>query len=201
MTTALEHEIRWIEATGKMELRADAEKRTVSGFGLVYGSLSADLGGFRERLLPGCASNAFAQASDVRLLVDHSMQKLLGRTGSGSLKLSDDPLGVRFECSVPATSYGNDLLALMARGDVSKCSFGFTVPAGGDRFVTEGNQVIREVSQLDLFEVSILTAADPAYTATSVNLRVAPAVLARLPENYSRISNCRRSLEIEKLRG
>lgn len=201
MTTTNQIETRLINAVGHLELRTDVAKRSVSGYGIVYNSLSADLGGFKERILPGAASAAFAAGSDVRLLVDHNTEKMLGRTASGSLKLSDDATGVGFNCTVPDTSYGNDLLALLARGDVTKCSFGFIVPDGGDKFVSDGNAVVREISQLNLFEVSILTAADPAYTATSVNLRVAPTVLARLPENNSRISNLRRSLQLENLRG
>lgn len=185
-------ELRFIDAK---DLKADTQKRTVSGYGVVYNSLSQDLGGFKERIMPGAAADAFAAGSDSRLLVDHNLQKLLGRTASGTLKLSDDATGVRFECNVPATSYGNDLLELLNRNDVSKCSFGFIVPDGGDKFITENNQVIREINKLQLYEISILTAADPAYTSTSVDLRVAPAVKMRISEKMNN-DNVKRHYEL-----
>lgn len=191
-------ELRLIQAT---ELRSDVEKRTVSGYGIVYNSPSQDLGGFKEIILPGAATDAFAQGVDVRLLVDHSMQKLLGRTASKSLALSDEPTGLRFECSVPDTSYGNDLLALMARGDVGKCSFGFTVPDGGDNWQNTGGQVIRSISKLNLQEVSILTGYDPAYAQTSVSLRASELAKDFGTRAENKISTLRRSLTLLHLKG
>jgi hypothetical protein len=55
-------------------------------------------------------------------------------------------------------------------------SFGFTVPAGGDRWSDDG--MTRELKQIRLFEVSVVTGF-PAYTATSASVRSFDALATR----------------------
>ncbi|STT63898.1 phage prohead protease, HK97 family [Klebsiella pneumoniae] len=78
-----------------------------------------------------------------------TIPKLLGRTKSGTLVLSEDDTGLRFELTPPNTQLGNDVLALVERGDLSGMSFGFRalkeswicaipVPANSDRCELRG---------------------------------------------------------------
>jgi HK97 family phage prohead protease len=125
--------------TEALEIRAgeSGQPNKLVGYAAVYGSLSADLGGFKERVMPGAFKGAVNGTADVRALVDHNPEKLIGRTSANTLKLSEDAHGLRVEVDLPDTSYANDLKALMKRGDVKGMSFGFKVPDGGQRFTRE----------------------------------------------------------------
>lgn len=61
----------------------------------------------------------------MRALYEHNYTQLLGRTKSGTLVLSEDDTGLRFELTPPNTQLGNDVLELVERGDISGMSFGF----------------------------------------------------------------------------
>ena len=66
------------------------------------------------------------------------------------------------------------------RGDVRSNSFGFRTPPGGDRFKQEGKTYVRELLTVDLKEVSVVLSL-PAYPGTSVQVRVDPSVIQRIP--------------------
>src|SRR5256885_92811 len=121
--------------TFKVEVRKSEDGRKINGTAVVYNTLSENLGGDAEKI----KSQAFegADVSDVRCLINHDGNKILGRTTSGTLSLSNGPAGMTFECDPPDTSYGRDLAVSMDRGDINQCSFAFTVPPGGSEW-TEG---------------------------------------------------------------
>lgn len=169
-------ETRTIEITEGLEVRIEGESENkLVGYAAVFNTLSADLGGFRERILPGAFRQSIEGSADIRALVGHDSAKLLGRTSSGTLRLSEDQTGLRFEVDLPAATYAEDLKALVKRRDIRGMSFGFFVRNGGERFFKDGGQIVRELSALDLTEVSAV--ASPAYGSTSVQLRVDPAAV------------------------
>jgi HK97 family phage prohead protease len=147
------------------ELRAAAGRKLV-GLAAVFDS-PAPIGGFVESICPGAFRSALASGADVRALVDNSDDRLLGRTRSGTLRLSETAKGPAFELDVPDTTLGRDVYALAQRGDLSGCSFGFTVPDGGDVWPT---RTTRELRSVTLHEISILHRL-PAYDATTVAAR------------------------------
>ncbi len=163
-------EIRFEPAAG------EAPNRLV-GYAARFNSLSADLGGFKERLLPGAFRDSITGGSDIRALVGHDPAMLLGRTSNKTLRVAEDEQGLRVEIDLPATSYAADIRELVGRGDIKGMSFGFRVRDGGQKFTTEGGTKVRELSNVNLHEVSVV--ANPAYAATSVQLRVDPAVVAQ----------------------
>ena len=149
------------------EARA-VEGRTVEGYASVFNSMSEDLGGFREIILPGAFKNALGD--DVRALYNHDSNYLLARTTSGTLELKEDDKGLYYRFEMPNTSYGNDLLELYRRGDLTQSSFGFTVDK--DSWRMEEGQHIRYIESVSsLFDVSPVVY--PAYTAASSGLRSA----------------------------
>lgn len=152
-----------IERRTFAEVRAAPAGRRIEGYVATFGA-EADLGSFAETIAPG----AFRQSigGDVVALLDHDMGQVLGRTRSGTLRLSEDAKGLAFSLDLPDTSAGRDVAALAARGDLGGMSFGFMVPKGGEQW--EGER--RTLVAIDLREVSVVSAF-PAYPDTSVALR------------------------------
>jgi HK97 family phage prohead protease len=146
------------------ELRSDGRK--LVGYAATFGT-PADIGGFTETIRAGAFRSSLTAESDILALVDHSPEKLLARTRSGTLRLSEDGKGLAFQIEVPDTQLGRDVLAMAQRGDLGGMSFGFTVPEGGDRWP---DRRTRELRTVELVEISVVHCW-PAYQGTSVQAR------------------------------
>lgn len=150
-----------------VETRNDGQA-VVRGYAVVYNRLSLDLGGFRERILPGAFDRMLEAEKDERDLVsyfNHDPNMLLGRESSGTLRVFTDSRGVGFEVTPPKSR--GDVLELIGRRDVKGASFAFSVERGGDEFVTgDDGQVVREIRDAAIFELGPVVT--PAYPATSV---------------------------------
>lgn len=145
------------------EVRAEGKKLT--GYAAVFGQ-ETRIFDFREVITAGAFAASLRSNPDILALVDHDAGKVLARTKSGTLRLSEDERGLRFEIDVPDTSIGRDLLALAARSDLGGMSFGFTVPDGGETW----NGDRRELRAVELHEISVVQSF-PAYGGTSVQAR------------------------------
>ena len=139
------------------------------GYAAIYNSPSQDLGGFVEQILPGAFNRSLKNPGNIRALLEHDPQRLLGRVGSRTLTLQEEWKGLRFELSLPDTSYARDLGVLVERGDIAGCSFGFRVPKGGDHWEMRSGQLMRDLVTVDLQEITIT--ANPAYLDTTVAKR------------------------------
>lgn len=146
-----------------------ASGRVLQGYVATFGTPAA-IGGFTERIAPGAFTATLASGRDVLALSDHDPKAVLGRTKSGSLKLSEDAKGLHFELQLPSTRAGDDLVALAQRGDLGGMSFGFV--ATDDAW--DGDT--RELRAVELHEISVVQAW-PAYQATEVSLRSKPLTL------------------------
>ncbi|MBO9579870.1 MAG: HK97 family phage prohead protease [Sphingobium sp.] len=153
-----------------LERRAFAEVRAsgrrLEGYAATFGS-EARIGSIVETIAPGAFARAIA--GDVLALMDHDPARVLGRTRSGTLRLSEDSKGLGFSLDLPDTQAGRDVLELAQRQDLGGMSFGFVVPAGGDRWQGERRTLVN----LDLREISVVS-AHPAYPDTSLALRSRP---------------------------
>lgn len=125
--------------------------------------------GVRERVVPGAFDRAIRERQDVRGLFNHDPNHVLGRVQSGTLALSTDGIGLRYELALPDTQAGRDVAVMIERGDVSGSSFAFNVVK--QSWVRGDDFDVRELADLDLFDVSPVTF--PAYDGTSVGLRAA----------------------------
>lgn len=152
------------------ELRAEEVdgKPQIRGYAAVFNSLSEDLGGFREVIRPGAFARGLARA-DVRALINHDRNLILGRNTAGTLRLLEDSRGLQIGVDPPDTSYARDLLESIRRGDISGMSFRFYVAEGGDDWRSEPSGVIRELRDVDIDDVSVVTY--PAYPDTTVAVR------------------------------
>jgi len=154
-------------------LRTSGDGRKISGYAAEFKQLSEDLGGFREMVLPGAFDRCLRSGPDVRCLFNHDSNVVLGRTKSGTLRMSTDKNGLRFDCDLPNTQAGRDVRESIGRGDIDQCSFGFVV--NGQNWREEKGadgkpQSIRELTDVELFDVSPVTYA--AYPQTSVSARL-----------------------------
>jgi len=149
-----------------VEVREDNGKNTVVGYGAVFNSESNNLGGFTEFI----SRDAFngRENDDVRFLLNHDANYIMGRTTSGTLRLSVDDKGLRYEVDVPDTTAGRDLLVSLKRGDISQSSFAFIVE---DDSWSQGEKgAVRTINKISrLYDVSAVTY--PAYEEASVGLR------------------------------
>ena len=174
--TKRELERRFIPVT---ELRAITDEkglRHIVGYAAVFNSLSEDMGGWFERIAPKAFDRALRE-DDVRCLKNHNADYVLGRnrsTPEPTLALTADTRGLKIDCIPPDVQWARDYLVSIDRGDVDKMSFGFMVrsyPDGtrGVHWIEEGGKDIRELLDVELFDVSPVTF--PAYPDTTVGLR------------------------------
>lgn len=145
---------------------ADNDKRTLEGYASMFGN-SYDLGRFDEVVEAGAFTRALAEEQDVRALIDHDPARVIGRSKNGTLELREDEKGLFTRIHLPDTQEGRDLAILVERGDLDAMSFGFTVK--GDRWEKSEGRNTRYISDVDLFDVSVV--AFPANPDTAVALR------------------------------
>jgi HK97 family phage prohead protease len=149
--------------------------------------------GLLERLMPGCFDRALRERQDVRCLFNHDPNWVLGRIKSGTLKLEVTAKGLSYECQLnPLDQSHQMVLAKLQRGDVAESSFAFEIVK--QKFVKQkGAPMVREVHDVDLFDVSAVTF--PAYAATTASLRSA-APPERLPGHVlARVAELQRFVE------
>ena len=151
------------------ELRVDTESDhpKIVGYSALFNSLSEDLGGFREKIAPGAFKKSIEAGDDVRALMNHDSNYVLGRNKSGTLLLTEDERGLKINVDPPDTQWARDLMTSMKRGDISQMSFGFRVL--NDTWETINGEDIRTLNEVELFDVSVVTY--PAYTQTSASVR------------------------------
>lgn len=154
--------------TKQLRATGDGDKRKITGYAAVFNSLSENLGGFREMIMPGAFADTLK--ADVRALLNHDPNLLLGRTVANTLVLSEDELGLRYEILPPDTTYARDLMISLDRGDLDQSSFGFRVIEDSWVRPTDEEPIpIRKLHKVELFDVSPVTF--PAYPATSAGVR------------------------------
>lgn len=153
---------------------ADDSKHTIGGYAAKFNKFSQNLGGFREKLLPGVFNRAESQGwpgfdgSGVLARYNHEDDSLLGTTGSGSLRLTVDGDGLQYEVDLLDDSLSERVFKLVQRGDVAKSSFAFI--ADDDEWdVDESGFPMRTVVQARLGDVAPVNS--PAYLDTSTGLR------------------------------
>jgi len=186
----MEKEKRVLDTEFRIETRDD--KQMVEGIAAVFNRLSEDLGGFREKIDPGAFDDVMN--NDVRALINHEPNLVLGRTTAGTLELFVTPEGLGYRYSDPDTSYSRDLQKSLKRGDVNQSSFAFSIPDGGDVWEKDGDAWIRTIKKVSrLYDVSPVTY--PAYPDTKVAAR---SLEAREKDIENEQTEAQRKLEAQK---
>ena len=129
--------------------------------------------------------------SDVFALMNHDDKRGIlarSRRGKGSLKLSIDDRGLKYEFDAPKTALGNELLEMLRRNDISASSFAFTVANGGDAWEKRDGKYYRTIKKIDrLFDVSPVY--NPAYSETTVACRSFDNILKIESDNLTQYWN------------
>lgn len=142
-------------------------KKYISGYFAVFNQETRLWGDVYEAISPAAFDNAIKN-DDVRCLLNHNDDIVLGRTKNQTLVLRTDDYGLYGEVEVNQA----DIEALNAyerikRGDITGCSFGFDVIS--EKMNDRGKSVLYIIEDLKLFEVSPCTF--PAYPQTEIQAR------------------------------
>lgn len=149
-------------------------KRYLEGYAAKYDVRSKLIfeGGklFQEEISRGAFDDVLND--DVILTFNHSKDKVMARTGSGTLELNSDDTGLHFRAQLPNNvSHANDTYELVKRGDLNANSFAFFVAKEGQLWTREADGTpIRTITQIKrLSDVSVVTNA--AYPDTEIAAR------------------------------
>lgn len=127
---------------------------------------SVDLGGFKERIVPG-AFDVTLRRDDQRALWAHNVESPIGRVSAGTLRLFTSRDGLEGAIDLPssAASYFESV----QRGDVRESSFGFSPVLDRWSIDAETEEIQRDLLVVRLFEISPVTFA--AYPQTKISAR------------------------------
>ncbi len=155
---------------------ASNEGRFIEGYAVVFNVLSADLGGFREIIRPGAINQDLINSSDIIANMNHRDDYMMARlrNGKGNIDLTIDQHGLKFKFECPETAKGEELLQHVKRGEITQCSFAFSLDyldKGSEKWTvnSDGTQV-REILKIEkLYDISCVI--NPAYEATECQAR------------------------------
>ena len=159
----------------RVENRADGGKMIV-GYGAVFHRAGEPGTEYRlapdivERIAPTAFDRALSQKQDVRGLFNHDPNMLLGRAAAGTLRMTTDERGLKYEIDLPDTQAGRDVAANIAAGNLTGSSFSFRINGKqGQRFEKAKGYDVRHIVDVDLYDVGPVTF--PAYEGTTTGIR------------------------------
>jgi uncharacterized protein len=140
----------------------------VTGYPIVFGSNSIDLGGFTEIVTPGAVDRTLRGSDDVVLLRNHDDSMALARRSARSLILTKETDGLAIDAAIDEhVTFAGDLLRMIERGDARGGSFGFI--AVGDDWTIKGGKPFRQLLDIVIREISV-GVTFPAYPGTRLHL-------------------------------
>lgn len=153
----------------EIRLLDEPNSRKIVGYAAVFGCESRDMG-FTEFIDAG-AFDGVLERSDVFAVLNHDPDKVLARCnkGKGTLKLSIDERGLRYEFDAPETDLGNSVLEFVKRSELTESSFAFVVEKDNWHKEDDGHYVRHIEKIASLHDVSPCWNA--AYSQTSVSCR------------------------------
>lgn len=162
-----------------VEVRAmEGGKKKIRGYALKWNQRYS-MGWFVEEIHRDALKGA--DLTDVRALLNHDPNFVLGRTTAGTLTLREDDNGLAYEIDLPDTQAARDLAVSIERGDITQSSWGFTLRIDdngeGQVWKREDGKDIRTITHVrQVFDVSPVTF--PANPDTSVAKRSFDAIQA-----------------------
>jgi HK97 family phage prohead protease len=163
-------------AVAGMETRADGAK-VIVGYGAVFYRDGEEGTEYRldhntvERIAPSAFNRALQEKQDVRGLFNHDPNYALGSTASGTMRLSVDNVGLRYEIDYnPDDPQHVSVMQKIQRKDVKGSSFSFSINGKTGQRIEKGKDVdVRHVVDVDLYDAGPVTY--PAFTGTTTGYR------------------------------
>ncbi len=174
LSTELEHRFivprlttraNWWSDEEEDEEGEDRQPR-LTGYASTYGQ-PYDVEGVREIVAAGAFTRSLRERPDVFALLGHDMGRVIARTKNGSMKLVEDERGLRVEIMPLDTNESRNAFEMVRTGTLDAMSFGFSIRE--QKFDIEGKQVTRTLTDVELFEVSLV--AMPANPNTEIGAR------------------------------
>jgi uncharacterized protein len=168
-------DIEYLPVSMPVECRLAAgrgKSRTIGGYALTFGTLSADLGGFVEQVVPSfCETTRAQNFANVICRYNHDSNLVLGAVSSGTLRCSVDSRGLDYSVDCPEWPGPPYVYDMVQRGDVRFSSFSFRADSdGGDHWEQRDGRTVRTLVSGIIHETAPV--AIPAYpSGTSVALR------------------------------
>lgn len=166
--------------------REPGKPAILTGYALVWNTLSDDRGGYRVRLKP----NSARFAKPTLALFNHDFRNVIGNTANNTLRIVTDDFGAKVEIDLPDTSTGRDVAVLVERGDVTGMSFAM-VSAPDGKTVRENGIDIFEADSFDVDEVTVTPI--PSFTQATIGMKP-----EQTPGDYATRRN--QSLQLEQLK-
>tara|TARA_R100000655_G_scaffold110126_1_gene167938 strand:+ start:3841 stop:5706 length:1866 start_codon:yes stop_codon:yes gene_type:complete len=154
----LETRAHYSVSTSTIEARTDSDDMIIEGYAALYDN-ETNIGPFKETIARGAFDDVME--NDVRALLNHNPDYVLGRSGAGTLELELDDTGLKYRIKLGEQQYAKDLYESVKRGDISQSSFAFTI---AEQSWSE-DRTVRSVDKVaTLLDVSPVTY--PAYKDT-----------------------------------
>ncbi|MEM9014076.1 MAG: HK97 family phage prohead protease [Pseudomonadota bacterium] len=178
---------------GPIETRASGDGNTVVGYAALFNTDTEIAGVYTESIAHGAFARAIRE-DDVRGLFNHNPDNILGRSDAGTLRLSEDSRGLRYEIDLPSTPLGENIRSAIGRGDISQASFMFRVSA--ESWVENDGELPRRTIQEvnPLLDVSVVTFA--AYQETDAALRCLQSNIEPVTRRSATPSHIKRKLRL-----
>jgi len=148
----------------QVEIREGDDGKKTIRMTVPYNSWSDDLGGFKERILPGFFSDSIVNR-DIRSYWNHNSDFVLGRSGNGTLEFKDHKGFLEILATPPDTQWGRDAITSVEGGYVDGASFAFRAI---DQNWNDDNTK-RELIRGEVYEFSPV--AMPAYPKSAAQAR------------------------------
>jgi HK97 family phage prohead protease len=179
------------------------DKPGIEGYGSVFGEQYVlwDSPTMRivETVAPGTFARALQEKQDVRCLFNHEPDNILGRSANDTLRMNEDAKGLHYDADFDMrTRIANDVRCFVDRGDVTGCSFSFSVTKQQRTEVEDNDKLIisREIQDVDLYDVGPVTY--PAYEGTGVKAR-AVELRSLFPDGVSAAARAHAPAELRDL--
>lgn len=174
-----------------MELREEKDgKRQIVGVAAVFDQYTQIYPWLMERVAQGAFDGVLGD--DVRGLLNHDRNIVLGRTKSKTLRLSIDSNGLNYEIDPPQAAAG--VVESVERGDIDQSSFAFDIEAEEWDF-SDPNIDKRTITKIEkLYDVSVVTYA--AYEGTEASVRSKATELRNNEKERQRMKLKTRALKL-----
>jgi HK97 family phage prohead protease len=175
-------------------------QKTFTGYAALFNTPSDGMQ-FTEIIAPGAFTRTLKRVADAKKIVSflfgHDETRALATTASGRLTLSEDARGLKVEAKLdPADPDAASVISKLTHEARSMgMSFGFSIPKNGDVW----DETIRTLKEINLFEVSVLSAGQtPAYPATIGLTAVRKLSADKLGVDGDRLMNTLESIKSAK---